>query len=54
MDRDTIEQLAQRAAEDGEHAIVAECQVLLSSCSSDEDKRSARKAVRAYRDELSR
>ena len=48
LTKSEIENVADCAAEHGEHAIVAACQVLLSSYASEEELRDARRQVRAY------
>jgi len=47
MSRAEVEDIADRAVEDGEHAVVAACQVLLRGASDDE-RREALREVKAY------
>lgn len=52
LDREELEQIADRAAEDGEHAIVAACQVLLRTQSTPDERRESLRDVRAYMREI--
>jgi hypothetical protein len=46
--REQLDSLADRAAEDGEHSVVAAYQVLTRSGSTEAEKRAARRELEAY------
>lgn len=52
MTNKQIEDLADEAAAQGEHDVVAACQTLLGSTATEEDRRDARRAVREFQESI--